>query len=52
MLAGQGFTPFICSKCGKETYHPNTGTPKFCDECSKQYNICEYCGEEIHGKKK
>ena len=46
-LAGQGFTPFICEKCGKRTYHHNTNIPKFCDECSKKYNICEKCGVSL-----
>lgn len=47
-FAGQGFTKFTCEKCGKEDWHHNTNTPRFCNECSKKYNICERCGSKLN----
>lgn len=47
-IAGQAFTKFTCEKCGKEAYHHNTNTPRFCDKCSEKYNICERCGEKLN----
>ena len=47
---GQGFRPFTCEKCGKETYWHNTNVPKICDKCSEEYNICQRCGEILDEK--
>lgn len=46
-IAGQGFTKWTCTKCGKEFEHHNTDKPKICKECSEKYNLCEKCGESI-----
>ena len=47
-IAGQGFTKWICQKCGKEFIHHNTNTPKVCKTCSEQYKLCEECGCEVN----
>ena len=52
MISGQAFTEYTCKICGHIDVHHNTAVPSYCLECSKKYNICEYCGKEIHGKKK
>lgn len=46
-VSGQAFTKFVCEKCGKEDWHHNTAVPRFCSECSRKYNICEKCGENL-----
>ena len=47
MIAGQAFTDFKCSLCGKiDTWH-NTNVPKICDECSNKLNVCQRCGEQL-----
>lgn len=48
-MAGQGFTKWNCSKCGKELIHHNTDVPKVCHRCSIDYNLCEKCGGKING---
>lgn len=47
VMCGQGFTSYICEKCGKEYTHHNTNTPKVCPECSEKLNICQQCSQPL-----
>ena len=50
MMAGQAFTEFTCALCGRISVWGNTNTPKFCYECSKKFNMCQRCGDELERK--
>lgn len=47
-LVGQAFTEWECGVCNKVELHPNTGTPKVCNECSIEHSLCVRCGADIH----
>jgi hypothetical protein len=47
VLAGQGFTSYICKNCEEAFSHPNTAVPKYCDKCSDEHNACKKCGAKI-----
>ena len=46
--AGQAFTEYKCQLCDKESMYHNTNTPKYCEECSKDNNMCVRCGSELY----
>lgn len=46
-LAGQAFTEWTCSGCGKEQRHPNTATPRLCVECAVKYGLCVECTGDL-----
>ena len=48
-LAGQAFTEYTCRNCGAEGMHPNTGVPRYCDNCADEYCVCKDCGARIDG---
>ena len=43
VIAGQGFTTYICKFCSEESMHSNTDVPTLCNECSEKLNICCRC---------
>lgn len=43
-ISGQSFTTWYCGVCGKSDIHPNTGVPRLCISCSKEYELCKSCG--------
>lgn len=47
LLAGQGFTEYTCTLCGKRDVWGNTNVPRICYNCSKKLNICQRCGEPL-----
>lgn len=47
-LAGQGFTDWVCSCCGKEDTWADTRTPYLCHECSDRLGLCVNCTADIH----
>ena len=47
VFAGQAFTSFSCPICGETLHYPNTNVPRVCSKCSKQYHICQDCGQVI-----
>lgn len=47
-VAGQGFTKYVCKKCGQIAWYHNTLTPNYCTYCCEQENICEYCGKNLY----
>lgn len=47
-IAGQAITEWACGNCGQTSSHPNTNTPRYCLECSKDYRICVGCGADIN----
>lgn len=46
-MAGQAFTKYACGNCGKEQMYHNTNTPRYCEECAKEFNVCIRCGAEL-----
>jgi len=42
-FAGQAFTEWTCWACGKEDSHPNTSTPRLCNECADKLGLCVHC---------
>ena len=46
-FAGQAFTRFECKNCEKEVHHPNTDTPKYCNECAANHSCCIRCASEL-----
>ena len=46
-ICGQAFTEWECGQCGKQDMHSNTGTPKFCADCSWKYCVCTQCGADL-----
>lgn len=46
-VAGQGFTKYICDKCGQIAWYHNTLTPHYCTACCEENVICEHCGKSL-----
>ena len=46
-VCGQGFTKFICKKCGQIAWWYNTLVPNYCTACCEENYICEYCGKNL-----
>lgn len=45
--AGQGFTKFVCEKCGQIAWYHNTLVPKYCTSCCEEHYICQRCGKDL-----
>jgi hypothetical protein len=43
-IAGQAFTPWLCTICCVADQHPNTGVPRVCNGCAEAYGLCVTCG--------
>ena len=46
-VAGQGFTKFVCEKCGQIAWYHNTLTPDYCTSCVEDNYICQRCGKDL-----
>lgn len=46
-VAGQAFTEYTCTICGKKKVWHNTAVPKVCDECAQKFGLCQTCGKKI-----
>ena len=46
-IAGQGFTKYVCEKCGQIAWYHNTNVPKYCSYCCEENDICERCGKSL-----
>lgn len=46
-VAGQGFTKFVCKKCGQIAWYHNTLTPSYCTSCVEENYICQRCGKDL-----
>lgn len=42
-IVGRGFTKFHCKSCKASYLYRNTDTPKLCNKCSKEKNVCAWC---------
>lgn len=43
-IVGHAFTEFQCKACGNTFCHPNTSTPKLCNDCADTLLACVRCG--------
>jgi rRNA maturation endonuclease Nob1 len=47
IVALQAFTNSVCKICGVPITTHHMPAYKICEECSKKYNLCQQCGENI-----
>ncbi len=48
-LGGAAMTDYECQICHKHQLWGSTNTPKFCDKCAKDNNVCRHCGSKLYG---
>lgn len=47
-IGGAAITHKPCDLCGKEMAFGSTCTDRICKECSRENELCTFCGGDIH----
>lgn len=47
-IGGAAMTSRPCGVCGKDQMYGSTNTDEICLDCSKEHQLCKYCGGDIH----
>lgn len=51
-LAGNAFRNYSCGICTKAGMWHNTATPKLCNVCAKEHDLCVMCGASMNEKRR
>lgn len=46
-IAGQAFTSWTCAECATEHQHSSTATPKLCEPCARELELCRECCADL-----
>lgn len=50
-MAAAVITPFKCEKCQGDFQRSSGPRPRYCEDCSKELQVCEFCGDPVELKR-